>query len=401
MKLLSQRLCSRRKFILLITSSITVLTIFGLEELKVLSYLIYPFKKKQDRVIDHQTRKFTIIGKSSLKERAKAKGLIYGAFPQADHQDFMRDRQLQSHFIRECAMITVGHYWITTRPSANTFDFSSTDYFTQFAIKNKMLVRGHPLVWHEALPKWLPATLNSRNAEKILTQHIQTIVRRYAGKMHSWDVVNEAVDMGDRRADGLKQTPWLKFLGVDYIDLAFRLAAKADPQAKLVYNDFGVEYDTPGDDGKREAILNLLQRLKSKGTPIYALGLQSHLIGDLNSFNPYKFREFLKNVASLGLKIMITEMDVVDNKLPKDINKRDRIVAAAYEDYLSVALAEPAVISVVTWGLSDRYTWLAGFKPRADRAEVRPLPFDRNFKPKLAWNAIARAFDRAPKRKSN
>lgn len=398
MKLLSKRLFSRRKFILLITSSITVFTIFALEELKVLSYLIYSFKKKQDRVIDNQIRKFTVVGKSSLKQRAKAKGLIYGAFPQADRQEFVKDRQLQSHFIRECAMMTVGAYWTTTRPSVNTFDFTSTDYFTQFATKNKMLLRGHPLVWHEALPKWLPDTLNSRNAEKILTQHIETIVKRYAGKIHSWDVVNEAVDVGDRRTDGLRQTPWLQFLGVDYIDLAFRLAAKADPQAKLVYNDFGVEYDRPSDEGKREAILNLLQRLKSNGTPIYALGLQSHLIGDLNSFNPAKFREFLKNVASLGLKIMITELDVVDNKLPKDINQRDRIVAAAYEDYLSVALAERAVISVVTWGLSDRYTWLGGHRPRADKATVRPLPFDRNFQSKLAWNAIARAFDRAPKR---
>jgi endo-1,4-beta-xylanase len=145
-------------------------------------------------------------------------------------------------------------------------------------------------------------------------------------------------------------------------------------------------------------VLRLLERLRSQGTPIYALGLQSHLCGDCQSFNPTKFREFLKNVASLGLKIMITEMDVMDNNLPANINQRDRMIAEAYADYLSIALAQKAVISVTTWGLSDRYTWLAGFKPRADKADVRPLPFDRNFKPKLAWNAIANAFDRAPSR---
>jgi endo-1,4-beta-xylanase len=95
---------------------------------------------------------------------------------------------------------------------------------------------------------------------------------------------------------------------------------------------------------------------------------------------------------------MITELDVTDNKLPLDSNKRDNIIAGVYEDFLSTALAEKSVISVTSWGLSDRYTWLADKKPRDDRAAVRPLPFDRNLKPKLAWNAIARAFDRAPKR---
>jgi endo-1,4-beta-xylanase len=244
----------------------------------------------------------------------------------------------------------------------------------------------------------LPTTLTSKNAEQILTQHIDTLVRRYAGKMYSWDVVNEAIDISDKRSDGLRNTPWLKFLGSNYLDLAFRLTATADPRAKLVYNEFGVEYDTPGDDAKREAVLNLLQQLKSQGTPIYALGIQSHLSGDRQNADFSKFRSFLRSVASLGLKIMITELDVTDDKLPLDFNRRDRVIAGIYEDYLSVALTEKAVISVANWGLSDRYTWLSGFRPRADKANVRPLPFDREYRPKLIQQAIARAFDRAPVR---
>jgi endo-1,4-beta-xylanase len=397
MKLLERRLLSRKKFLLVGASTVTALAILLLSKLKVLSYLLYSFKTERSTLIANQSRKFAIVGKKSLQQRAKAKGLIYGAFPEADSQKFDRDRKLQSNFIRECAMMTMGCFWFTHRPSLKTFDFTSSDYFVKFATKHKILLRGSPLVWHEYLPAWTSA-INSSNAEQILTNHIETIVRYYAGKMHSWDVVNEAIDVGDKRDDGLRNTLWLKFLGVDYIDLAFRVAAKADPQAKLVYNDFGVEYDRPGDEAKREAILKLLQRLKSKGTPIYALGLQSHLFGDLDSFNPDKFREFLKNVASLGLKIMITELDVTDNKLLANIDRRDRIIAGAYEDYLTVALAQKAVISVMTWGLSDRYTWIAGNRPRTDKAAVRPLPLDRNYKPKLAWNAIARAFDRAPKR---
>jgi endo-1,4-beta-xylanase len=398
MKLFYKRLLSRKQFLMLGISSVTALAILSLGNLQVLSCLIYPFKKDRGKSIDSKSRKFVFAGKNSLKQRAKAKGLIYGAFPQADPPAFERDRKLQSHFIQECAMITVGSFWVSNRPSLETFNFTDSDYFVKFGTKNKMLLRGHPLVWHESLPDWLPATLNSGNAQQIFTNQIETIVRRYAGKMHSWDVVNEAINLGDDRADGLRNTPWLKFLGPDYINLAFRLTAKADPKAKLVYNEFGVEYDTPEDDAKRKVVLNLLQQLKSNGIPIYALGIQSHLSGDSKSFNPQKFKEFLKQVASLGVKIMITELDVVDDKLPMNLTQRDGIIAGIYEDYLSVALAEKAVISVTTWGLTDRHTWLSGFKPRADKAHVRPLPFDRDMKPKLAWNALARAFDRAPNR---
>lgn len=403
-KLFQRRLYSRRRALILGLSALTAPIALSLGKSSAINRLIATANNTLTPTTSfNKNRKFTVVGKNSLKQRAKAKGLIYGAFPEADNRKFAIDPALQSLLVRECAMMTVGCYWVISRPSASTFDFTASDYFVKFATRHKLLLRGHPLVWHEALAPWVAETLNRTNTERILTEHIQTVVRRYAGKIHSWDVLNEGVDVGAgrTRADGIKDTLWLKFLGVDYIDLAFRVAAKADPRAKLVYNDYGVEYDTPEDDAKREAILNLLQRLKSQGTPIYALGIQSHLSVDTHRFNPTKFREFLRSVAKLGLKIMITELDVTDRNLPLDTARRDRMIAAMYEDYLTTALAEPAVVSVTTWGLSDRYSWLAQDKPRPDRAAVRPLPFDRNLQPKLAWNAIARAFDRAPKRRSN
>jgi endo-1,4-beta-xylanase len=147
-------------------------------------------------------------------------------------------------------------------------------------------------------------------------------------------------------------------------------------------------------------VLKLLERLKAKGTPVQVFGMQSHLYAGEHKLNQKKLRQFFKDIADLGLKIIITELDATDRKLPADINTRDRIIAAAYEDYLAVALDEKAVIAVVTWGLSDRYSWLpySEFHKREDGLEVRGLPFDRDFQPKLAWNALARAFDRAPKR---
>lgn len=360
------------------------------------------FKRQQILALDDPGRDFTVVGGSSLKQRAAAKGLIYGAAIRHDH--LFGDAKLANYVAEECAMLVPewALKWSTPnkplRPSPDSFDFSAADQMVEFAHAHNMLLRGHTLVWHESLPYWFKDTVNQQNAQQFLEKHIKTVVGRYAGKMHSWDVVNEAIAPEDGRGDGLRSSPWLTLLGTDYISLAFRLANVADPQAMLVYNDYGLEYDTRQDEAKRTAVLNLLESLKSKGTPIHALGMQAHLSGGETRFNQTKLREFLRNVASLGLKILITELDVTDKKLPLELSVRDRIVASAYEDYLSVVLDEKATIAVLTWGLSDRYSWLSEFQPRSDRASVRPLLFDANMNRKLAWNAIARAFDKAPKR---
>ena len=285
--------------------------------------------------------------------------------------------------------------WGTLRPTPNSFDFTQGDRLAEFAHAQKMLFRGHTLVWHQSLPGWFKDTVNHQNAEQVLIDHITRVAGHYAGKMHSWDVVNEAIKVSDGRSDGLRKTPWLEFLGPDYIDTAFRVAAIADPHALLVYNDNGLEADTSESLAKRTKVLELLKRLKSSGVPVHALGIQSHLNESPTGFKAEKLRDFLTDVSSLGLKILVTEMDVTDQNLPLDISVRDSIVAGIYEDFLSIVLDEPAVIAVLTWGLSDRYTWLSDYALRQDGAPVRPLPLDAQLDRKLAWNAIARAFDQA------
>ncbi|MBD2690458.1 endo-1,4-beta-xylanase [Anabaena catenula] len=357
--------------------------------------LINKFDKNQ--VFANQNRSFKVVGKNSLKERAARKGLIYGA--DCGTLDLQSAPDLQTAVLQECAMLVPGFLkWDMLRPTADSFNFTRGDWYVQFAEQHQMLLRGHTLVWHDSLPSWFKETVNKQNAHQFLQQHIQKVAGRYAGKMHSWDVVNEAIFVEDGLPNGLRKTPWLNLLGTDYIDLAFRIAAQVDPQALLVYNDYGLEYDTPEHEAKRNAVLKLLERLKSQGTPVHAFGIQSHLSGDETRFHPEKLRNFLRNIANLGLKILVTEMDVIDKKLPLDVAMRDRIVAAAYEDYLSVVLDEPAVTTIINWGLSDRYTWLSEFHPRPDQAPVRPLPLDSQMQRKLAWNAMARAFDNAPKR---
>lgn len=341
---------------------------------------------------------FAEVGNTPLRERAAARGLIYGAATQT--YMLSSNNQFANSFARECAMLVPEDElkWRSIRPTPNSFDFTRSDWLADFARTNNMLFRGHTLLWHAKLPKWFKTVVNRENAEDIMLNHIMTVAGRYAGKIHSWDVVNEGVNLKDGRSDGLRNTPWLEFLGPDYIDLAFRIAHASDPEALLVYNDYGMYYDTPKDEAKRTAVLKLLERLKSKGTPIHALGIHSHLWGGEANFNAVKFKAFLENVASLGLKIMITELDVIDKALPKDIKVRDRLVARRIEEYLSVVLEEPAVIAVLTWGLSDRYTWLSKEHRRKDDAPVRPLPLDAQMRRKQAWNALARAFEKVPTR---
>jgi endo-1,4-beta-xylanase len=389
----NRKLVNRRNFLF---------TLAGLASFVPLAYASKRKDNTKIKNLSNPNRNFSVFGNSTLRDRAAAKGLIYGAFSEGGYKPISASTQLKSSYIQNCGLMVGGFYWTVTRPGVDSFDFSDNDSFLKFASDNGMLFRGHPLIWYQQNPQWLTDKFQNPNTtsqeiRNIFVNHISTVVKRYSGKIHSWDVVNEAIEPNDKRTDGLRSTPWLQYLGPNYIELAFRTAAKSDPKAMLVYNDYGIEYDTPEEEAKRAAVLKLLKRLKSTGTPIHALGIQSHLLPH-QKLNAEKLRSFLSDVASLGLKILITELDVIDQDLPVDTNERDRIVAATYEDYLSVVLEEPAVIAVITWGLSDRYTWLSSQAPRSDGAPVRPLLLDANFQRKLAWNALARAFDQAPKR---
>jgi endo-1,4-beta-xylanase len=351
-------------------------------------------------VANLQQRSFAVASDLPLRQQAAAKGLLYGAA--VLKSSLMNDPEFSQAFARECAILVPegALKWDSLRPAPDKFNFTDSDWLLAYARQKGLQMRGHTLVWHHALPKWFAGTVTPGNAEKMMVEHIQTVAGRYAGKFHSWDVVNEAIALQHGHPQGLRQTPWLDLIGPRYIDLAFRTAAAADPNALLVYNDFGLDYDTPWESARRQAVLQLLERLVTAGTPIHALGIQAHLLREDPKFNPSQFQTFLREVASLGLKIMITELDVTDARFGAHSTERDRQVAAVYEDYLTVALGEPAVIAVLTWGLSDRYTWLAKDKdrPRRDGLPPRPLPLDAQLNRKLAWNAIARSVAHCPKR---
>ena len=339
-----------------------------------------------------------ITGSGSLRAHAAAHGLLAGS---AVNVEMLTSQTAYPRVVAEQYSIVVpdnAMKWLALRPAPDRFSFAEGDALVAFAEQHGIKVRGHNLAWHQALPGWFASTVNKENARQFLTGHILTVAGHYRGKLQSWDVVNEAVDPHDGRPDGLRNTPWMQLLGPDYIEIAFRAARQADPDAVLTYNDYGIEDESDDDQKKRAATLQLLRRLKAANVPIGALGIQSHIKAGVGQTYGKGLRELMASVRELGLKVYITEMDVNDDGLPyDDAAQRDRAVAAVYSDYLNLVLAEPAVDAVLTWGFTDRSTWLDDIpehkKTRPNRRQ-RALPFDEDYQPTAVSFAIRDAFDR-------
>jgi len=298
--------------------------------------------------------------------------------------------------------------WQFIHPEANRYDFASADRCVEFAEKHGLALSGHMLVWHQLTPAWVfknadgsPASRETLLAR--MREHIRTVVGRYKGRVKSWDVVNEALD-----DDGsLRDTPWRRIIGDDYIGQAFRFAHEADPDAELYYNDWGIE------NGKRlEGALALLRKLKAAGAPVSAIGMQEHVNLDYPSAKDVD--KAIAEFGKIGLKVLITELDVdvlprtpemdeanVDitrvkktrpeenpyagaGGLPDEMQAR---LAGRYAELFEVYLKHRDVIGSVTfWGVTDRESWLNNW-PVSGRVNY-PLLFDREGKPKPAFWAM-------------
>jgi endo-1,4-beta-xylanase len=296
--------------------------------------------------------------------------------------------------------------WEQIHPELNRYAFDAADRFIDFGLKNKMFIIGHTLVWHAQIPHWAfvdsAGQLLSRDAMLLrMHEHIASVVGRYKGKVKGWDVVNEALtDEG-----ALVKNKWLKTIGDDYVAKAFEYAHNADPDAELYYNDFSL--DKPA---KRDAAVRLVRDLKSRGLRIDGVGIQGHWGMD------YPTREnldaFIDSIAALGIKVMVTEMDVdilppafkymgaditmkadlkkelnpyVDG-LPEEAQKR---LADRYAELFAQILAHKGSVSRITfWGVYDKTSWLNNWPVRGRTSY--PLLFDRNYQPNAAFYAVVK-----------
>lgn len=307
--------------------------------------------------------------------------------------------------------------WEVIHPRAgkNGYDFGPADAFVNFGLSNKLYLIGHTLVWHSQTPAWVFAGTNpppvitnapgdgqlKRSAyagprasrDELLArmrEHIHTVVGRYKGTIKVWDVVNEAI--ADNGTNLLRESLWLEIIGPDFIAKAFEYAHEADPDAILRYNDYGLE-----NPSKRRKLITLIKSLQAKKVPVHAIGSQAHVSVSGPSFDGMD--KCLTEIASLGLPIHITELDVngaltgqqnggadisenaaaTQGGLIDDANKR---LAVQYANLFRAFVKHRNSVKMVTfWGVNDAISW---------RASGRPLLFDGNNNPKPAFDAVIR-----------
>ena len=345
----------------------------------------------------------------SLQEIAHENGFVFGT---ALSTRGLQDEAYRQLIQEQCGIIVAENEFKmpALEPAPGEFRFDRADALLSFAADAGLRMRGHNLVWHH--PRWLPRWLEAydfgadpaRGAEALLVNHIRTVVTHFGKRVASWDVVNEAVD---NLTGAMRETRLSRTMGSAdaVLELAFRSARDALPETELVYNDY-MGWEKNGGP-HRDGVLKLLERLRRKGVPVNALGIQGHIGAgnqDANAGRTFDARDesawsaFLREVTGMGYQLLITEFDVHDEPLPADIAKRDREVAALGRAFLDITLSFREVNAVLCWGLSDKYSWLQNRAPRADGLPKRPTPCDERFDPKPLFNEMAGAFRAAPSR---
>lgn len=251
--------------------------------------------------------------------------------------------------------------WDAIEPGKGSFSFTGSDALVDYAMKNGKIVHGHTLLWYQQLPAWVKAITSADELTKVIQNHITTIVTRYKGKVHAWDVVNEIFT----EEGNLRDCVFTQLLGEDFVRIAFEAAHAADPEAKLYINEFHLE---SGSSPKVQAMAKYVKKWLAAGLPVHGIGLQGHLGGG----NPSaaEMQAGMELLAKTGIEeLAITELD---------------IVGAPVDEYVKVTeacLAVDACVGITVWGVGDADSWLS---------KDTPLLFDTNYQPKPAYNAIVK-----------
>jgi len=269
--------------------------------------------------------------------------------------------------------------WSATEPSRNQFTFTQGDAILNFAVSHNQKVRGHNLAWGQYNPSWLEnGNFNATSKQAILKNHITNVMNHYKGKLLCWDVVNEAVLDNPTSGNTLKHNVWYPDVP-NYIDLAFQWASQVDSSVKLFYNDYSAE---GAGSAKSDAVYELVKSMKSRGIPIHGVGLQYH-VSLQYSPSISAVATNIQRLADLGLEVHITELDISTQGGSGSQAQVLQAQATLYANIIKVCLANPKCTSFVTWGFTDKYTWLG--------SNLQPLLYDTNYQPKPSYNSLVTA----------
>jgi endo-1,4-beta-xylanase len=274
--------------------------------------------------------------------------------------------------------------WQFIHPEPKVYDFHEADALVRLAQKHNLAVHGHTLVFGEANPAWVTSLASHTEEEKqavsrIMREHITAVMNHFKGRIASWDVINEPLmddfdNFDPQVSTGLRQHIWWQALGEDYIDQALRVAHRTDPKAALFINEYGLE-----SDGERwNTFIALLQRLQGRGVPLTGVGFQAHVYERNDQINPKVLRAHIRQLASMNLKVRVSELDVYSDD-------GESVQAKQYADVLGVCITEPNCVSLTTWGISDRYNF---WKDDNQIRQGRDFLWDENMKPRPAVQNI-------------
>jgi endo-1,4-beta-xylanase len=326
----------------------------------------------------------------SLGTIAAKNNLVFGA---AAGPILFKDTAYRELYATQAKIITtdVALKIGTIAPMPGAKRFESADRLLGFCASRKIPMRGHCLIWNEWVPPWIKA-MSTTERRAYFDAYIDEVVSRYAGRLHSWDVVNEPFWPGHRAPGGYRVGPWYDAFGTDYIRRAFERAAHADPTTRLMLNEAQTERDDVLGLTVRAGLLKLVKELKDAGVKLDAVGLQGHLQPQY-PHDAARFQDFLHELAAEGVDIYVTEFDVRDDTFPDDIPTRDTQVAAVAERFLGNVLKVPQVKALITWQLADNYSFYRGIAKQKNPATTRlprPLPYDEQYRRKPLWFALAK-----------
>ncbi|GKY99631.1 hypothetical protein MPSEU_000917200 [Mayamaea pseudoterrestris] len=258
------------------------------------------------------------------------------------------------------------------------YDFHHSDSIVDWALERNMSVKGHVLVWAASSPVNLLKAMEPNQVAKVLKEHIFTVMGHYRGRIVVWDVVNEPL-----APDGtLAENVFFQKLGSEYVEMAFRWAHEADPNATLILNENKAEGIGTA---KADAFYELCADLKAKGVPFHGVGLQAHFnaagTGRHRPPTPRMVKQQIRRLGKLGLSVNISEMDVRVSQLPAEL--REQAQKQVYHDIIAAALSEPACSSIWLWGFSDRHSWVHNFY-----YDDEPLIFDESFARKESYFGV-------------
>ena len=311
----------------------------------------------------------------TTRQLADAAGVLFGTAVNLQHLD---EPDYQKTLLETFNSITPENdlKWAAIHPKPGVWNFGPVDDLVAFAEKHHLAVKGHNLLWDQAppststTPKWVLAIKDPQQLRVVIRDHIATLMGRYRGKIDRWDVVNEPLET---LGSAVQKNHFWRVLGSDYIAEVFRIAHAADPRAKLFINESTVEFMP----AKAAALVALVKGLVARHVPINGVGIQAHLVS--GTVDAARLEQLVGDLEALGVEVAITELDVPATAAVGPLQVQARTYAQALGACFVKRCRE-----VTLWGFTDRYTWIDG----AFKKGLAPLPFDVNYRPKPALDAI-------------